>query len=50
MKKGGKNGFRLQDRPYSEIQSKAYNKQEAVAKARAERDAASAEEEKKYKK
>ena len=50
MKKGGKNGFRLQDRPYSEIQSKANNKQKAVAKARAERDAASAEEEKKYKK
>lgn len=49
MKNSGKNGFRLQDRPYSEIASKNQKNQEAAA-ARAERDAASAAEEAKYKK
>ncbi|MBQ9328809.1 MAG: diguanylate cyclase [Solobacterium sp.] len=48
MKKNGKNGFRLQDRPYSEILSREANKE--AAKARAERDAASEAEEAKYKK
>ena len=49
MKKGGKNGFRLQDRPYAEVKARADRKQEEVAKNRAEREAASAAEEQKYK-
>ena len=49
MKKGGKNGFRLQDRTYAEVKARADRKQEEVAKNRAEREAASAAEEQKYK-
>ena len=50
MKKSGKNGFRLQDRPYEQVREKTLRKQEEVAKARAERDAASEAEEAKYSK
>ena len=47
VKNSGKNGFRLQDRPYSEVKDKSTS--ENVAKIRAERDAANDAEEAKYK-
>ena len=48
MKSSGKNGFRLQDRPYEEIASR--NQISEAARIRAMREKASEEEEKKYKK
>ncbi len=50
MKRNGKNGFRLQDRSYSEVQARADKRKEEAAKARAEREAASDAEEAKFKK
>ena len=49
MKRNGKNGFRLQDRSYTEIQAKAQKRLDEAAKAREEREAASEAEEAKYK-